>query len=131
MKLITRDTDYTVRALCYIAQKKDCLVSANELVKELKVPRPFLRKLLQILNKKKILHSFKGQGGGFRLAMPKEEIFLVDLIKIFQGPFRLNKCILKKGLCPDRAACLLRGKINRIESQVIRELKSITIASLL
>ncbi len=131
MKLITRDTDYTLRALCFISQHKEKMVSVSELVKELKMPRPFLRKILQVLNKKGILKSYKGLGGGFLLAKPANKIFLADLIEIFQGPLRLNECFFKKMRCPNINTCALRRKINSIERYVISELRSITIASLL
>lgn len=131
MKLITRDTDYATRALCFIARNKNKIISAGDLVKGLKMPRPFLRKILQILHKKGILESFKGQGGGFILALPADKIFLADLLRIFQGPLKLNECIFKKRICPDRSICALRHKIDIIERDVLSKLKSITIASLL
>jgi len=130
MKLITRDTDYAVRALTYIAKTKIDIVSVDELVKNTKIPRPFLRKILQILNKKNILKSFKGKGGGFKLAVSASSIYLFELIKIFQGPFNINKCTFKKQICPDMRTCPLKRKITQIESNVLKDLKSITIASL-
>jgi len=131
MKLITRDTDYALRALCFIAKRKKEIVPVSELVKALKIPGPFLRKILQILNKKKVLRSYKGQGGGFLLVLPAERIFLADLIKIFQGPLLLNECFFKKMACRDNKTCLLRKKIDVLEKYIIRELDSITLASLL
>ena len=131
MKLITRDTDYALRSLCYIARDNKRTVAVSELVRELKIPRPFLRKILQVLNKKKILKSRKGIGGGFLLALSARKIFLVDLIEIFQGEFSLNECLFKKLSCPNIKTCCLRKKINRIEGYVMNELKSISIASLL
>jgi len=131
MKLITRDTDYALRALCFIAKDKKKIISAAELVRELKIPRPFLRKILQVLNKKKILKSYKGKGGGFLLALPLRKIFLVNLIEIFQGPLRLNECFFKKIACPRRKTCALKKKIDGIERYVIKELNSVTLASLL
>lgn len=131
MKLITRDTDYALRALCFIAKSKEKIVSVSQLVKELKIPRPFLRKILQVLNQKGILRSYKGQGGGFLLAGPANKIFLVDLIEIFQGPLRLNECFFKKMDCPNQNTCNLKKKIDAIERYVLKELKSITIVSLL
>lgn len=131
MKLITRDTDYAVRALCQIAKEKNKIISVHDLVEELRMPRPFLRKILQILNKKGLLKSFKGKNGGFILAIPPEKIYLVDLIKIFQGPLKLNECVFKKSLCPDTNACILRQKINCIEKQVLSQLKTINITSLM
>lgn len=131
MKLITRDTDYAVRALCFIAKRKNKKISVSELVRELRIPRSFLRKILQILNKKGILSSYKGQGGGFLLTTSADKIFLTDLMEIFQGPLRLNVCIFKKRLCPDRNICELRQRISGIEKYVFSKLKSTNIASLL
>lgn len=131
MKLITRDTDYALRALCYIAKGKKKIVSVSELAEELKIPRPFLRKLLQVLNKKRILKSYKGKGGGFSLEASADKIFLVDLIKIFQGVFELNECLSKKKLCSQIGSCVLRKELNSIENNVFAQLKPISIASLL
>lgn len=131
MRLITRNTDYAVRALCFITKRKKERVSVRELVRNLKIPRPFLRKILQILNKEGVLKSYKGRRGGFTLALLPERIFLVDLVKIFQGPIELSECIFKKRVCPNKNTCLLKKKIDSIKRYVVSELKSVTIASLL
>lgn len=130
MKLITKNTDYAVRALCHLAKQDGRVVSVPELVRELHAPRPFLRKILQILNKKDLLQSYKGKSGGFKLAVTADKIFLGDLINILQGPIKLNDCFFKKMFCADLRICLLRKKIDEIEKYVISELESISIASL-
>lgn len=131
MKLITRDTDYAVRALCFIAKCREEIISVSELTEKLKIPRPFLRKILQILNKKGLLRSYKGQGGGFILALSPDNIFLVDLIRIFQGSVSLNECIFKKRVCPNIKSCKLKKRIDNIQKYVFSELRDITLASLL
>ncbi|MFC1631419.1 RrF2 family transcriptional regulator [Candidatus Omnitrophota bacterium] len=131
MKLITRDTDYAVRALCVIAQHKNELISAADLVKSLRIPQPFLRKILQVLNKKKILRSYKGKGGGFTLARKPQRIFLLDLIKIFQGKLKINECLFKKSICPNVRTCKLKKRIDKIERDVVSEFSSITLANLI
>ncbi len=131
MKLITRDTDYAVRALCFIAESKQRIVPVSTLVNKLKIPRPFLRQILQALNREGILKSYKGLGGGFELAILPRRILLVDLIKIFQGELRLNECIFKKKICPNKNICALRSRINTIEKEAISKLRSITMATLL
>jgi len=131
VKLITRDTDYAIRALCFISQSKEKIVSVSSLVKELRIPQPFLRKILQVLNKKGILKSHKGVGGGFQLSTSANNIFLIDLIKTFQGPLSLNECFFKKKICPNRSICALKKKIDAIEKDMLRKLESISIASLL
>ncbi len=130
MKLLTRDTDYAVRALSFIASR-DGIVTASRLVKITGIPRPFLRKILQILSKKGFVKSYKGIGGGFKLSRPAKKMSLVDIIEIFQGPLKLNECFFKKRICPNRRTCPLKQKVDRIEKYVISELEAITIGSLL
>lgn len=130
VKLITRDTDYAARALVFMAGRKNEIVPVSELVHRLNIPRPFLRKILQILNRERLLKSYKGQRGGFRLNTAAKNIFLLDLMRIFQGPVKLNECLFKKKICPDRSACLLRGAINNIEESVVSQLRHITIEGL-
>jgi len=130
MKLITRNTDYALRALCYIAKQKD-IVAVTKLVKALGVPRPFMRKILQQLNKKKILESSKGQGGGFKLKVPAGKIYITRIMHIFQGQVGLNGCFLKKEICPNKGKCVLRKKIHAIEDSVLKQLKRINITSLI
>lgn len=130
MKLITRDTDYAVRALCYIAGKNGAMVCSNELVKKLKMPRPFLRKILQRLTREDILVSYKGKNGGFSLNRNPDKIYLADLIEIFQGKLTINQCFFRKRLCPNRPGCSLKNKISAIEDYVVKELGAISIAAL-
>lgn len=130
VKLITRNTDYAMRALCYIAKQRKESVSAAEMVAELKIPRPFLRKILQVLSGEGLLKSVKGQGGGFSLAFPREKILLTDLIRIFQNTIRLNECVFKKKICPNRSTCALKKEIDLIEQDVLARLRGISVASL-
>jgi Rrf2 family protein len=95
------------------------------------MPRPFLRKILQTLNKEGLLISSKGKDGGFVLAVSPGEITLTDVMKIFQGSTRLNKCKFKKNDCPYISDCLLKKKIDEIEKEVRAKLKAITIASII
>ncbi|MCM8782383.1 MAG: Rrf2 family transcriptional regulator, partial [Candidatus Omnitrophica bacterium] len=80
MKLITRDTDYAIRTLCFMADDSEKIFTTKELVKKLNIPWPFLRKILQILHKNTILKAFKGKGGGFLLKKSVDEIYLLDLM---------------------------------------------------
>ncbi|MFH0855878.1 MAG: Rrf2 family transcriptional regulator [Candidatus Omnitrophota bacterium] len=131
MKLITRETDYALRSLCFISGRGKEIFSVAQLCAELRVPGPFLRKILQSLNKKGILKSVRGQCGGFRLAGDPSNIYLTDIMRVFQGQFRLNECFLHRLACPDQKFCPLRKKIAKIERYVFKELGAISVASLL
>ena len=132
MKLITRDIDYAVRALIYLADNKsEETVPVPELVDELGITRPFLRKIMQLLAKAGIVRSHKGNKGGFRLIKKPEDIYLKDLIEIFQGKFSLNECLLNKGICPNKGNCILKDRVDGIEEKVKIELGSIDLRSLI
>jgi len=131
MKLITRDTDYAIRAICFMAKKRYRVVSVSELVKELKIPKPFLRKILQILNRSNVLKSYKGSGGGFILNRPADKIFILDIITANQGPFGLFGHTFKDKACRQASKCPLKKKLDVIESNIRKDLKSITIADLI
>ncbi len=131
MKLLTRNTDYAVRALSYIAMENGRTITVAELSEELKISWSFLRKILQILSREGLVFSIKGKGGGFRLAQPANRIFLLDLIRIFQGLIRLNACIINNTACPNIRICILKKKIDIIEKSIISELHPVTLETLL
>lgn len=131
MKLITRDTDYAIRALRFIAKNSNHIVAVSALVEKSGIPRPFLRKILQILTHQRLLSSYKGQNGGFSLRADADKISLVNLMEIFQGGVKFNECTLKKIACPNVKTCKLKKKIDNIEKYVVSQLAGITIASLL
>ena len=131
MKLITRDTDYAVRALMFIARRKKEVVSAGEMVGSLRIPRSFLRQILQRLTNEGLLKSSKGAGGGFSLLRAPEKIFLMDLIRIFQGKPEFTEHSFKKKPCPHAKRCALKEELDIIENCAINRLKPITIASLI
>ena len=131
MKLITREIDYAVRALKYIAEKGKEKVPVAELVEELGIKRPMLRKIMQELAKAGMVVSYKGNNGGFSLSKRPGDIYLLELVEIFQGKFSINECVLNKGICPNRESCVLKGKIEDIEENVKRQLESINLKSLM
>jgi len=133
MNFISRDTDYAIRALAYMAKmakKKKDVFTVDEIVKKEHLPERFLRRILQKLAKEGVLRSYKGKEGGFSLARSPRDIRLTDIIKVFQGEVDLTNCFLKGKICPDIKTCALRKKLKEIGRGLDRELKDITITSL-
>ena len=131
MKLITREIDYAIRALIYLADNGEKIIPVTELVEELGITRPFLRKIMQELAKADLVRSYKGNKGGFLLKKKPEDIYLIDLVEVFQGKFSLNECILNKDICPNIGDCILKDRVDDIEEKVKKDLKSINLKSLI
>lgn len=128
--LIARSTDYAVRALKYLAENEG-EISAAELTRELKIPWPFMRKIMQILGKNRLVTSRKGPGGGFSLAKNPADIKLTNLINIFQGPVCLNECIFKKKVCCNKKTCYLSKTLGGIEEHVNLVLSKVTLKNMI
>jgi Rrf2 family transcriptional regulator, cysteine metabolism repressor len=131
MNLLSRSTDYAIRALIYMAGDEDRTISTADLDRDLGLPRPFMRKTLQALQRSGYLSSVKGNKGGFRLETAPEKVRLIDLMTIFQGPISLGDCLFKKKLCSCVRTCPLRREIKSMERDVLDRLKSVTLAGLM
>ena len=131
MSLISRDVDYALRALAYMAQAKGKLISTAQLERELNLPRPFMRKVLQKLENAGIVGSTKGNKGGFVLAKAPGTITIALLVEALQGGLNFGDCKLSKRPCPQMAICQIRVKLNSIEKKVLDELAAVSVASLL
>ncbi len=131
MRFIARDSDYAIRALLFIAGDTKTKTTVDDIVKKLRLPERFLRRILQKLAKNKILSSYKGKDGGFSFLKSPEGVSLADIIDIFQGKLDITNCLLKGKACPNIKICALRKKIKNVGKSVNKEFKEITIASLL
>lgn len=130
MELLSRSTDYAVRALVYMAVDEDKIVSTSDLDRDLGLPRPFMRKTLQVLQRAGYLSSLKGVGGGFKLEVDPKKVRLIDLMAIFQGRVSLGDCLFRKSLCPSVKTCALRKEVKRMESMLLGQLRKVTLADL-
>jgi len=123
-----------MRALIFMARcvNKDGkdIFTVDEIVEKEDLPGRFLRKILQCLAQKGILSSHKGKDGGFSFLKSPNEIYLLDIVNIFQGKLDLTNCLLKGKVCPNVKKCLLREKLKKVNSLVTEELGKITVASL-
>jgi Rrf2 family cysteine metabolism transcriptional repressor len=131
MKLITKETDYAIRAVIQMAGTGKEYVSSRDIASEQDIPLHFLRRILQGLTKAGLVDSKEGISGGVRLRARAEDIHLDDLVRIFQGDIQLSDCMFRKRICSNRETCVLRKRIKKIDDMVTEQFKGITIADLL
>ena len=131
MKVLTKKTDYAIRALLMLGSKRGVYLSAKAISTEQDIPYQFLRGLLQEMIRHDLIISKEGAQGGFMLKKDPDEIPIAQLIEIFQGKVQVSECMFRKQLCANRARCVLRHEIMRIEQVVNREFDKITIGKLI
>ena len=68
MKVLTKDTDYAVRAMMVLAQNHGRRVSSRKISEMQEIPYQFLRRIVQKLAKEGFVETREGSGGGVKLA---------------------------------------------------------------
>ena len=121
---ITRETDYAVRCVLYLAKYADVISIVDDIAREMEIPKSFLAKILQKLAKAGIVKSTRGVKGGFRLAMEPSGISLLRVIEAIQGPLCLNVCLIDDKHCRRTSFCSVHPAWVEIQKTVEKELRS-------
>lgn len=129
--LVTRETDYAVRTVLYLARNRSRLVSVSEIAEAMQIPKSFLAKLLQRLVKHGLLISSRGVKGGFQLAKKTSAITLLDIMEVMQGPAGINVCAIDSARCNLSSTCAVHPVWVDIRKEVERRLGRVTIARLI
>ena len=84
-----------------------------------------MSKVLQSLNKANIVNSYRGSKRGYKLAKKPEDITLLDVIEIFEGPVSSISCLL------DIDHCIFEETINDLTGCTRSTLSKITVKDLM
>jgi len=131
LKLLTKNTDYAIRALLHIARNGEGYISSREISSDEEIPLPYLRRILNRLREEEIIITREGVGGGAKINRDPAEIRISNLIRIFQGDLTLLDCVFRKNICSNVKTCPLRKRIKKIEDTVVKELEGLTIKDLI
>lgn len=104
MTPITRATDYAVRILSALQAAEAGRVTAAALAAATAVPEDQVLKAIGPLIRRGWVQSFRGAVGGFALASSLEDITLLDVVEVFEGPLHVQTCTGVAG-CEFSARC--------------------------
>ncbi len=103
---ITRQADYAVRAVLYLASLNNgTRASTSQIAKEQEIPSSFLAKIVSQLSVAGVVQTSRGARGGVSLARSSEEITLLEVIEAIDGPITLNECVPDPSECPFGEDC--------------------------
>ena len=106
---ITRQADYAVRAMVYLAQLgPDQRAATGQIAQEKSIPPSFLAKIVSQLSVAGLLQTSRGARGGVSLAKPAEAISLLDVVEAIDGPILLNDCVGEMSTCVYDDNCPLK-----------------------
>ena len=109
---ISQKLEYAMRAMIELVMRRDegSLVPAREIATAQGIQLRFLEQQLRALHKAELVESFRGAGGGCRLARAPEEIRVADIADAIEGQLFPMFCLEPADhTCFQDARCGLQG----------------------
>ena len=82
--MLSVTSQYALRALCHLARQSGEAVLGRDLAQSVDIPANYLSKVLLTLRNAGLVDTTRGSGGGYRLRKSAKEIYLIDVIKLFE-----------------------------------------------
>lgn len=111
--MVSKSCKYAIRASVFIASfagstKKP---GVQEIAAEIEAPPAFTGKILQILNKNKIVTSIKGPYGGFICDERQRNLAVSEIVNAVDGLEVFQDCVMGLQKCSDDHPCPMHYKI--------------------
>jgi Rrf2 family protein len=129
---ITRQADYAVRAVLYLARiEGNQRAATSQIAQEQHIPPSFLAKIISQLSIAGLLHTSRGARGGVTLAREPKDITLLEVIEAIDGPIMLNECVGDSSTCTFDEDCPLRPVWCEAQNELVTRLKGTNFQQLL
>ena len=129
---ITRQADYAVRAVLYLARMEpNQRAATSQVAQEQHIPPSFLAKIISQLSIAGLLHTSRGARGGVTLAREPKDVTLLEVIEAIDGPIMLNECVAENSICTFDEECPLRPVWCEAQEELITRLKNTNFQQLL
>jgi Rrf2 family protein len=132
MKISTKG-EYGIRAMLYIGMKgEEGPVTSHEIAQHQGIPEPYLRQILALLSKDRLIQSNRGPQGGHVLGRPASQISLRDIMVTLEGQTTAIDQILALPCTIDVGTefCAIREVFLKVKKEIERILSATTLEEL-
>jgi Rrf2 family protein len=126
---ITRQADYALRAMIYLAKLDPTQRAAtSQIAEKQRIPPSFLAKIISQLSIAGLIHTSRGARGGVSMARSPEEVSVLEVVEAIDGPISLNDCTGDPSACPFGEDCPLRPLWCETQAELIDRLRKTNFA---
>lgn len=135
--MISKKTKYAIKALVVLGKNYGQLpMQIFRIAEEEQIPKKFLEQILLDLRNAGLLYSKKGAGGGYSLNKDPKEIFLVQIMRVTDGPIALLPCVSLNFYrrceeCKDEITCGIRDVFMDVRDASLKILAETSIADII
>jgi len=121
---ITRQADYAIRAVRYLAKHgSNERIATSKVATEMKIPGSFLAKIISQLSIAGLLKTSRGARGGVSLAREPKDISLLDVVEAIDGAILLNECVGTNKSCDFEDECLVHPIWLEVQQTLVKRLR--------
>lgn len=129
--IFSKKCEVGLQAVLFLStQENGRLFNAQEVAGEVKQPKEFVSKMLQVLTASGIVGSKKGKNGGFYLAKNPNRIKIIDIVEAIDGLDIFNTCVLGFPGCSNDNPCPVHNKWGKLRDEAHQMLSEETLADL-
>jgi Rrf2 family iron-sulfur cluster assembly transcriptional regulator len=127
--MISKSCQYGIRAVVYLAANSDSSKRLNvkQIAAEIDAPEAFTAKLLQQLNKAKVVTSLKGPYGGFYISDSQRQSNILAVVEVIDGLKVFYDCGLGLLYCSETNPCPMHEHYKILRVQMLETFKNTTI----
>ena len=135
--MLSKKTKYAIKALVALGRNIGSPpMQISRIAAQERIPKKFLEQILLDLRNAGFLYSKKGAGGGYSLNKKPEEIFLVQILRITDGPVAMLPCASlnfyhKCDECEDEVTCGIRSAFIEVRDVTLAILADKSIADII
>ena len=130
--MISKACRYGIRAAVFVASKAESGVKLNvkQIAREIEAPEAFTAKIMQVLNKHRIITSLKGPYGGFYVEEFQMEQPIINVVNAIDGMAVFRECGLGLKQCSEKHPCPMHHHYASIRKQLLDSFENTTIRQL-
>ena len=129
---VTQEADYAIR-MCMILDSLGEKTGAAQLADLACITPKIALKVLRKLNEGGMVRSYKGVQGGYELVKSGDELRIIEIIELIDGPIRISKCLDCEHECsknPCKMDCKMHIAFDAVNQKLIENLGLITVRML-
>lgn len=123
-------TDYALRVLMTLAAD-DRHLSVDDIARRFQISRNHLAKVVQRLQAEGLVETFRGRGGGMRLARPADTITVGDVVRRFENLDAFVSCFAAGSGCVINGVCGLKPLLSEAIEDFLTKLDQRRISELI
>jgi len=130
--MLSTTSQYALRALCHLARQSGGAVLGRDLARSVEIPANYLSKLMLTLRNAGLVDTSRGSNGGYRLRKSADEIYLIDIVELFEDISRVDPpCFLGRArACSETTPCTAHAALRGLLAAYLNFLVSTPLSAI-